>query len=90
VANPESIKNINDFVSISVIILSEPTKNTIIHENNSTTVVRSAVAVSESVFMIPHFAKTDVSPAEKADNIAIIIHISLSLIFTTIKINDIS
>ena len=35
-----------------------------------TTIVLSAVARSESVFFIPHFASIEVSPANTADNIA--------------------
>jgi hypothetical protein len=54
----------------------EPTINTIIHENARTTIVLSAVAKSESVFLIPHFARIDVSPAKNAENIAEINHIA--------------
>ena len=45
-----------------------------IYENISTTIVRSAVATSESVFLIPHFANIAVRPANNADNAAIINH----------------
>ena len=37
--------------------------------------VRMAVATSESVFEIPHFASMEVIPAKKAEPIAYIIHI---------------
>ena len=40
-----------------------------VHENNSTTTVRIAVATSESVFLIPHFAKTAVIPVKKEEPI---------------------
>ena len=36
--------------------------------------VRRAVARSESVFLIPHFARIDVNPANIADKIAMISH----------------
>ena len=32
--------------------------------------VRSAVAISESVFLMPHLANTEVSPEKKADTTA--------------------
>ena len=44
-----------------------PTTNTIIHEKTRTTIVRIAVATSESVWRIPHFARIDVSPANSAE-----------------------
>ena len=61
--------------SIETMVPAEPAANTVIHENNSTTNVRSAVATSESVFRIPHFASIAVSPAKKADKHAVISHI---------------
>ena len=72
---PERIKKITDVESMEVIVPAEPTANTITHENSSTTNVRSAVATSESVFRIPHFASIAVSPAKKADKHAAISHI---------------
>ncbi len=47
-----------------------PVKRTRIHEKNKTTMVRMAVATSESVFEIPHFASTEVMPAKKAEPVA--------------------
>ena len=38
-----------------------------IQAKTSTTQVRSAVATSESVLLIPHFARIDTIPAKKAD-----------------------
>ena len=38
-----------------------------------TTIVRRAVARSESVFFIPHFARIDVNPANTAESIAAMI-----------------
>ena len=54
---------------------NEPTTATMIQEKIKTTTVRIAVATSESVLRIPHFAKIAVTPAKNADNPAIIIHI---------------
>ena len=48
----------------------EPTINTIIHEKKSTTIVLIAVATVESVFLIPHFARIEVTPAKIADKTA--------------------
>ena len=58
-----------------MIVSADPATKTIIHENSSTTIVRNAVATSESVFLIPHFARIAVTPAKSADNTAIISHI---------------
>jgi hypothetical protein len=44
--------------------------------------VRSAVAKSESVFLIPHLASIEVSPAKNADDIAAIIQNILCQLFT--------
>lgn len=52
--------------------------NTVIHANNSTTDVLNAVDTSESVFLIPHFARIDVIQAKKADKDAIMSHINFS------------
>lgn len=41
--------------------------------------VRGAVATVESVYLIPHFAKTEVTPANKAEANAIHIMASFSL-----------
>lgn len=45
------------------------------HENIKTTTVRMATATFESVFLIPHFASTDVMPAKNAEAAANAIHI---------------
>ena len=72
----DRIKKRIDFADISVIVPAEPTINTMIQAKRSTTTVRRAVATSESVFLIPHFASIAVSPAKSADNAAMISHIS--------------
>ena len=53
--------------------------------------VRKAVARSESVFLIPHFARIEVSPAKTAERIAVIIQsifiprlTNLSITYSTI------
>lgn len=51
------------------LIEQESTKKT------KTTMVRMAVATSESVFEIPHFASMEVIPAKKAEPVAYKIHI---------------
>lgn len=84
---PDKIKNMNDLIVIAVMVGMEPTINTIIKENSNTMAVLIAVAMSESVFLIPHFARMDVIPAKKADKIAIKSHInikSLSFLFRTL------
>ena len=53
------------------------TMATISHENSRTTIVRMAVAVSESVFRMPHFARMDVSPAKSAEPNANRIHMTM-------------
>ena len=60
---------------IEVIPCPDPVIHTMIHENNSTITVRIAVATSESVFLIPHFARIAVIPAKKEEPIAYKIHI---------------
>lgn len=74
---PERIRNSSDLGVIVDMVPAEPTISTMIHENSRITIVRIAVATSESVFLIPHFARIDVSPAKKADSIAIISHIKI-------------
>ena len=66
-AIPESTKNIHVFAEISPIVCAEPTISTISHEKASTMIVRTAVAASESVFLIPHFARIAVIPAKNAE-----------------------
>lgn len=43
--------------------------------NTRTTSVRMAVATSESVLRMPHFARMDVRPAKSADATAAAIHV---------------
>lgn len=52
--------------------MPEPTTATMIHANTSTTKVRSAVAISESVSERPHLAKIEVMPAKNAEATAAI------------------
>lgn len=47
-----------------------------IQEKIVTAIVLIAVAVSESVFLIPHFARIDVMPAKNAEPAANMSHIS--------------
>ena len=56
----------------------DPTINTISQENASTTMVRRAVAMSESVFFIPHFANIAVKPAKTDEPTAAKSHIFFS------------
>ena len=58
-------------------VSADPTTNTMTQANSNTTTVLRAVATSESVFLIPHFARIDVIPAKNADRTAITIHIFL-------------
>lgn len=53
----------------------EPTQKTKSHEKTSTTVVRTAVATVEFVFLIPILLRIAVIPANSADKSAIITHI---------------
>ena len=59
----------SDLGSMVVMEFADLTINTMIHEKNKTTMVRKAVARSESVFLIPHLASIDVRPAKTADKI---------------------
>ena len=72
---PDKTRNNNDFSLISEIPDNVPVKRTRIHEKTKTTIVRMAVATSESVFKIPHFASIEVIPAKKAEPVAYKIHI---------------
>ncbi len=60
--NPERIRNSHVLPDTAAMPSCAPTTNTIIHEKTRTTIVRIAVATSESVWRIPHFARIDVSP----------------------------
>ena len=84
VASPDSTRNTSVFASMTVIADCDPTTNTMIHENNSTMIVRMAVATLESVFLMPHFARIDVTPAKNADRNANRIHIASSFQFSKI------
>ncbi len=72
-ARPERMRNRSDVGFMSVIVLKEPATKTMIHEKTRTTMVRKAVARSESVFLMPHLARIDVSPAKTAERTAVMI-----------------
>ena len=63
------------------IVSWEPDTKTISHEKNSTTTVRIAVATVESVFRMPHLARIDVSPENRAEPKAKNSHIDMRLPF---------
>ena len=67
VASPERIRNTHVFPPSEVIFPPEPFIKTISHEKSSTITVRTAVAASESLRRIPHFASIAVIPAKNAD-----------------------
>lgn len=60
---------------ISLIPQNCPVTNTIIHEKKRMIMVRTAVAAVESVFLMPIFARIEVTPAKKAEPNANAIHI---------------
>lgn len=62
----------------------DPVIITMIQEKINTTIVRMAVAASESVFRIPHFARIDVNPAKTAEPNANKIHITSSPLSATV------
>lgn len=66
-ARPERIRKIHVLALRDVTVGPEPTIHTISHEKSSTTMVRMAVAASESVFRMPHLARIAVSPANSAE-----------------------
>ena len=74
-AKPERIRKIQVFALSFVIPNPEPTIPTMSQEKSSTTMVRMAVAASEAVFLMPHFARIAVSPAKSAEPQAYTIHI---------------
>ena len=64
---PERIRKTHVFALRPVMVGAEPTMATISHENSRTTIVRMAVAVSESVFRMPHLPEW-MSARQKAPN----------------------
>ena len=77
---PDRMRKTHVFVLSPVMVGADPTIQTISHEKISTTIVRIAVAASESVFLIPHFARTEVRPANSAEPNAKSIHIVFVLL----------
>ena len=75
-AKPERMRKVSDLVPICPMVPAEPTTSTISQEKTRTTTVRRAVATSESVLRIPHFASMDVNAANTADKTAIKSHIT--------------
>ena len=76
-AAPDSSRNRSERAEIWAMVGADPTKKTISHEKTKTTTVRSAVATSESVFLMPHLAKIAVKPANTADKTAANSHIGI-------------
>ena len=73
---PKGYDEVQEGVRYSEIqVIEYPTTNTMIQENRRTTMVRRAVATSESVLRIPHLAKIEVKPANRADRTAIKSHV---------------
>ena len=60
---------------MAVMVGMDPAADATAQEKNSTIMVRSAVAISESVSFIPHFASMAVIPAKNEENSAAVIHI---------------
>lgn len=56
----------------------DPTIPAMSQAKRSTTIVRTAVATSESVWRMPHFARMDVMPAKRAEPQAARIHMRSS------------
>lgn len=79
-ARPDRIRKIQVFALSVVIVGAEPTIQTISQENSSTTMVRIAVAASESVFLMPHFARIAVKPANSAEPNAKSTHIHVAFL----------
>ena len=77
-AIPDKTRKIHVFPLKEPIVPMDPVISTMIQEKINTTIVRMAVAASESVFRIPHFARIDVSPAKTAEPNANTIHITSS------------
>ncbi len=66
-ARPESARNNHDLGAMEAICPKEPATPTMTQVNTTTTQVRSAVATSESVVLMPHLASTDTMPANSAE-----------------------
>lgn len=66
-ARPERIRKIHVQALRDVMVGPEPTIHTISHEKSSSTMVRMALAASESVFRMPHLTRIAVSPANSAE-----------------------
>ena len=64
---PDSARNSHDLGVIAEMELAEPTIATMSQVKAATTQVRSAVATSESMVLIPHLARMDTMPANNAD-----------------------
>ena len=75
---PDKIKNIHVLLLNELIVPMDPVISIMIQEKTNTTIVRMAVAASESIFRIPHFARIDVNPAKTAEPNANKIHITSS------------
>ena len=73
-AAPDSIRKSQAVEDKLVIWLNDPTIATIIQQNTATTHVRSAVAISESVVLTPHFARIETAPANRAEANAAVTH----------------
>ena len=67
------------------IVPCEPTTNTMTHAKISTMIVRMAVATVESVLRMPHFARTDVRPANSAEPTAYSNHIQIASFSTIVR-----
>ena len=72
---PDRIRKISERGLIWAMVPCEPTMKTISQEKISTTIVRSAVATSESVLWMPHLARIEVIPAKTAESTAVNNHI---------------
>ena len=66
-ARPDSARKSHDFPLTLPMAESGPASAAMIYANTSITHVRSAVATSESVVLMPHLARIDVMPAKNAE-----------------------
>ena len=95
-ATPERMRKISVLLLRPVRSVCTPAMKTMTQEKIRTTQVRSAVATLESVFLIPHLAKTAVIPANRADAKANTIHtenpsslvLFISLVYSLWKMGD--